>query len=75
MTDFAQKRSNEAAPALFPWLEKSRKKLSAIVAVIGLLALWQGIVWVFSVPTYMAPSPFEVLGAFGENASVLISNF
>ena len=75
MTGFVQKRSDEAGPSLFPWLDKGREKLPAIVAVIGLLVLWQGIVWVFSVPTYMAPSPVEVLGAFGENASIMISNF
>ncbi len=75
MTDIAQKGSDDVAPAMLPWLDKSREKLPAIAAVIGLLALWQGIVWAFSVPTYMAPSPIEVLAAFGENASVLISNF
>lgn len=75
MTDFAEKRSEETTPVWIAWLDRNRERLPAIIAVIGLLLLWQGIVTGFSVPTYMAPSPIEVLGAFGENAGVLFNNF
>jgi NitT/TauT family transport system permease protein len=75
VTDIADNRSGNTTPALYLWLDKSRDKLPAIASVIGLLVLWQGIVWAFSVPTYMAPSPLEVLGAFQENAVTLLKNF
>jgi NitT/TauT family transport system permease protein len=52
-----------------------RNKWPAIAAAVGLIALWQLIVWGFSVPTYMAPSPVEVLRAFQENGAVLLANF
>ncbi|WP_306117561.1 MULTISPECIES: ABC transporter permease [unclassified Roseitalea] len=50
-------------------------KWPPLAAVIGLLALWQGIVWGFSVPTYIAPGPVDVLGAFRDNAGTLWTNF
>ena len=37
--------------------------------------LWQLIVWGFSVPTFMAPSPIAVIGAFRDNAATLWANF
>lgn len=75
MTDIAEDRAAEPDSAAHIWFEKGREKLPAVAAVIGLLVLWQGVVWGFSVPTYMAPGPFEVLGAFQENAAILVSNF
>lgn len=75
MTDIAQDSTANSGSAAHAWFDRSREKLPAILAVIGLIALWQGIVWVFSVPTYMAPGPFEVLGAFRENAAILFNNF
>lgn len=75
MTDIAENRSAETESAAHAWFDRGRDKLPAVAAVIGLLVLWQGIVWGFSVPTYMAPGPFEVLGAFQENAAVLFNNF
>ncbi len=50
-------------------------KLPSIIAAIGLVALWQLIVWGFSVPTYMAPGPLDVINAFHENAATLWNNF
>lgn len=46
----------------------------AILAVVGLIVLWQAVVTIFSVPTFMAPSPLEVLYAFRENGAVLWAN-
>lgn len=48
--------------------------LPAILAIGSCVVLWQLIVWGFSIPTYMAPSPIAVLFAFRENAAVLWSN-
>lgn len=48
--------------------------LPAILAIAGLILLWHLVVWGFSVPTYMAPSPVDVLRAFGENSATLTRN-
>lgn len=47
----------------------------ATVAVLGIVVAWQLVVTVFSVPSYMAPSPVEVLAAFRDNAGTLWTNF
>jgi NitT/TauT family transport system permease protein len=60
---------------IFDLFDRIQDKLPAILAVAGLIALWQLIVWGFSVPTYMAPGPADVLNAFRENGSVLWNNF
>ena len=52
-----------------------RRRLPALAAVIGLIAAWELIVRGFNVPTYMAPSPVDVLGSFQVNAAVLLANF
>lgn len=56
-------------------MEKWRRRAPAIVAAIGLLALWQLIVDGFGVPTYIAPSPVEVLEVFGKEGEILWINF
>ncbi|WP_312224163.1 ABC transporter permease [Rhizobium rhizoryzae] len=48
--------------------------LPAVLAIAGCVLLWQLIVWGFSVPTFMAPSPVAVLYAFKENGAILWSN-
>lgn len=48
--------------------------LPAVLAIAGCVALWQLIVWGFSVPTFMAPSPIAVLYAFKENGAILWAN-
>lgn len=48
--------------------------LPAVLAIAGCILLWQLIVWGFSIPTYMAPSPVAVLYAFRENAGILWTN-
>ena len=50
-------------------------KWPAIAAALGLILLWQLIVWAFSVPTYMVPSPVEVLKAFHASGATLLANF
>lgn len=62
-------------PALPRILEWIASKWPPILAVIGLISLWQGIVWGFSVPTYIAPGPWEVLTTFRDNADILWNNF
>lgn len=47
----------------------------AVAALVGLLALWELITVGFHVPSYMAPSPLEVLGAFHDSGQTLWTNF
>jgi len=49
--------------------------LPPLLAAIGLVALWQGIIWAFQVPSYIAPEPLAVVQAFRENAWLLWVNF
>ncbi|MDE1992818.1 MAG: ABC transporter permease [Rhizobiaceae bacterium] len=51
------------------------KNLPAILAGIGLVVLWQLVIWIFKIPTFMAPSPAEVVLAFRDNAATLWRNF
>ena len=52
-----------------------RRRAPAIAAAAGLLALWQVIVSGFGVPTYIAPSPVQVLQVFVEQGDILWLNF
>ena len=52
-----------------------RHRAPAIIAAIGILALWQLIVSGFGVPTYIAPSPVEVLQVFAREGEILWINF
>ena len=75
MADATHVTSPRGGLNLVRFVDQMGSKWPPIAAVLGLLLLWQGIVWGFEVPTYMAPSPLQVVGAFGENAAVLWSNF
>ena len=44
------------------------------LAAVGILALWQLIVSGFGVPSYIAPSPFQVLEVFFEQSNILWIN-
>ena len=52
-----------------------RRRAPAIVAAVGILALWQAIVSGFGVPTWIAPSPIQVLQVFVEQGDILWINF
>ena len=52
-----------------------RRRGPAIAAAVGMLALWQGIVFGFGVPTWIAPSPIQVLQVFVERGDILWLNF
>ncbi len=56
-------------------LEKWRQRAPAIVAAVGLLLLWQLIVDGFGIPTYIAPSPVQVLEVFAKEGEILWINF
>jgi len=50
------------------------KHMPAIAAAVGLVVLWQFVVWAFKIPTFMAPSPVDVAYAFQQNAGILWTN-
>jgi NitT/TauT family transport system permease protein len=50
------------------------KHMPAIAAAVGLVVLWQFVVWFFKIPTFMAPSPIDVAYAFRDNAGILWTN-
>ena len=56
-------------------MEKWRHRAPALLAAIGLLLLWQLIVSGFGVPTYIAPSPVQVMEVFASQGNVLWINF
>jgi NitT/TauT family transport system permease protein len=55
--------------------ERWRERLPAVAAALGLLLLWQGVIVVFGVPQYIAPSPLDVLAAFRSEGHILWLNF
>jgi NitT/TauT family transport system permease protein len=81
MSDVVQSAADRAPAAQGPsaaaaWaLDSLIDNLPAILAIIGCIVLWQLVVWGFSVPTFMAPSPIAVIGAFKANAGTLFANF
>lgn len=75
MADIAQTRPASGGETTFKLVHAFSGKLPAILAAFGILALWQLVVWGFSVPTYMAPSPLQVLDAFRTHGSILYLNF
>jgi len=81
MSDVVQSAADRAPAAQGPsaaaaWaLDSLIDNLPAILAIVGCIVLWQLIVWGFSVPTFMAPSPIAVIGAFKANAGTLFANF
>ena len=52
-----------------------RHHAPAFAAAVGILALWQLVVSGFGVPTYIAPSPAQVLQVFVEQGDILWINF
>ena len=52
-----------------------RRHAPAFAAALGILALWQLVISGFGVPTYIAPSPVQVLEVFVEEGDILWLNF
>jgi len=48
--------------------------MPAILAALGCIVLWQAVIWIFKIPTFMAPAPVDVLYAFRDNAATLTRN-
>lgn len=75
MADVAHRAPALTQTAAFGFADRFRDKLPALFAVVGLVAGWQFVVWAFSVPTYMAPGPLDVLASFRDDGWTLWSNF
>lgn len=52
-----------------------RRRLPAILAVVGLVILWHLVIVLFGVRQFIAPSPLDVLNVFVERGDILWSNF
>ncbi len=52
-----------------------RQRLPAICTGISIILLWQFVVTLFKVPTYIAPSPVQVAMVFYEKGNILWINF
>ena len=46
-----------------------------VCAVVALLLLWEAGVWLFKVPTYIAPAPSDVGHTLVEKFPLLLTNF
>ena len=54
--------------------ERRRRRLMPALGIIGLLALWWAVVWVFQVKPFIAPSPVAVLQTLYLKRDVLLAN-
>ena len=70
----ATRRSEDAGPAGRRGRSARRHSLVSIVAILAVLAAWQGVVVVFHVPVYLAPSPLLVLRALRAESHTLLVN-
>ena len=52
----------------------SKKVMAPLLAVVGLLAIWQAVCMAGLVPNYMLPSPVEVVQALVKDFSLLMSH-
>lgn len=48
-----------------------RNALSPLIAVLLLLAIWEGAVYAFSIPQYLLPAPSKVLAEIAQHARIL----
>ena len=53
------------------WAERT----PAIIAAAGMLLAWQGVVYFFKVPEFIAPTPLRVLQTFSDQGAILWRNF
>ncbi len=60
--------------ALFPAEGGHRTILMAALGLLSVLVLWQAIIWLFSVPIYLVPSPIDVAGAVSRDIGLLASS-
>lgn len=61
----------QQTPARRSW---TRRAAPPVVAIVGLIALWWIIVAAFSIPSYIVPSPIDVLGSFRVDYRTLLGN-
>ena len=54
---------------------RRRRHAPAVVAAVGMLVLWHLIVVGFGVPSYIAPTPIQVLQVFVDQGDILWINF
>jgi NitT/TauT family transport system permease protein len=67
--------ARDAAPAGSRRLGRWGERVPAVAAALGLLLLRQGVIVVFGVPQYIAPSPLDVLATFRVEGALLLMSF
>ncbi len=67
----AHQRARCSAATAVKW----RNRLPAICAALSIILLWQLVVVIFGIPTYIAPSPAQVAAVFAEKGDILWLNF
>jgi len=63
-------RDRQSASRAVPWL-KTSEGVRWGASLGSFVLLWWAVVWVFRVPSYILPSPWEVAQALGADASIL----
>lgn len=51
-----------------------RRLLLPAVTILGLIGLWELVVWAFGIPTYIVPSPVAVAEEFHSDYGILLNN-
>ena len=54
--------------------EKWQRRILPVAGVVGLIALWAALVYVFKVPPFVAPSPLAVLNTLVAKFPILMAN-
>jgi len=75
MADMALAKAPPAIDAPSRLRATVAERWPALAAVVALLLAWEIITAGFHVPSYVAPSPVEVLAAFRDNGQTLWNNF
>ncbi len=76
MADIAQSQASaNDAKSGSAWLAKSGDRLLPLLTAVGMLVLWQLIIWIFSIRPFIMPGPIAVFGAFIEDGPKLWLNF
>lgn len=56
------------------WMEGLRKRVMPLIGILAFLALWQIIVKVFDLPSYLLPTPVEIVQTSIDRADLLLEH-
>ena len=73
--DTGSTNSNQDQMLSEQFLARLKKFVIPFGTALTLLLVWEVGVWLFSVPTYIAPAPTDVMGVFLNDYALLLRNF